>query len=373
MADKSYESYQMLAKLLNSKRKENIDRAYDALSSVLYGNYNDRVEESKSEYANKRDALARNKAKSDKYLSYFMTEKGYNGSGIEADAKLKSELSYNSDLSALDLAETSDLAKKRSEYNEAQLKNEAERAEKKGAADKDESDTLYRIYDDEKDYELKSAQLEQQRKAGEDELAFKREQQQKLDEYRANELALDRAKLDSDNAYKQRQLEAQNTVKEKEYEIKLLKAEAEAAKTQAASQAKSSDAKDLQDKLDAYRQLMYQNLKAEFERTNDLDEKQRIYDSVTGVNTETAAEIYGKTLYNEMIRSFSKGLTDAKVKKSDEDTVNRLYQRFVDANNEYHYQTYMKLKRELEYSNFPGFTSDQLERAYKMYVNNSKN
>ena len=354
MADKSYESYEMLAKLLNSGRQENIDSAYDALSDVINGEYLKKKKENSAAYAEKRDALARNKAKSEKYLDYFMTEKGYNGSGIEADAKLKASLGYDSDLSSLYAAEAAAASDIDSEFITAKLKNEAERSEKKAAADKDQADTLYKAYNDEQDRALKRDQLDYQRESDE------------------KDRELDMQKLKSDEEYKKNQLGQNTYLKEKEYEIKMLQAQTDAAKAAASTGSQKEEAALLNEKLNTYRQLLYQELKNNFEQTDDINEKQRIYDSVTGVNAERATEIYGETLYKNLIKDFSKALNAAKAEKADAETVQKLYDRFVNAKDEYHYQTYLKMKRELQYSNFPGFTADQLERAYKAYLKNGQ-
>ena len=338
MADKSYESYKMLAQLLNSQRKENIDKAYNALSAALDEAYTEKKSENEKVYAEKRDALERNRAKAEKYLDYFMTDKGYSGSGIEADAKLKSNLSYNSDLASLHAAEAGALSALDTQYQTDKLKNESEKNEKKAAADKDYGDTLYKISSDEASNALKEKQLEQNEKESE----LKRQQQ-----------------------------DAQNALKEKEYEIKKLQAEASAAKASSSGGSKA-ETEALNEKLSAYRQMLYGNIKESFENAGSLSEMQRIYDSVTGVNAEASAELFGEKLYNDMIKSFSKAITEAKVKQADEQAVQKLYDRFVNAGEEYHNQTYLKLKRELAYSNFPGFNSDQLERAYKMYLKNTR-
>ncbi len=361
MADKSYEAYQMLAKLLNSEQKENIDRAYNALSDALDKAYTKTVRENSDEFSKKRDALARNKAQSDKYLSYFMTDKGYANSGTEADARLKSQLGYDSDLAALHAAEASAQAKAEEEHNEAALKNEIERNSKKAAADKELGDSLYKMYKDERDGEIQREKIKSD-------------------------------KIKSDNDVKNRQLEINKELKEKDYEIKLLQAQASAARSGGTDKAENAA---LKEKLSSYRQLLYNETLDKFKRAASLDEMQSIYDSVTGVetldkfkraasldemqsiydsvtgvNAETAADVFGEKLYNDMIKSFSKSLSDAKTKRADEAAVQKLYDRFVNAKDEYHQRTYMKLKRELAYSNFPGFTADQLERAYKLYLNN---
>ena len=430
MADKSYKSYEMLAKLLNSGTKENIDNAYDALSEVISGEYQKKKQQNETEFSEKRNALAKNKSKAEKYLDYFMTENGYDGSGIKADAKLKTNLGYNSDLAALYAAEALASSDIDAELASAKLKNEAERNEKKAAADKEYNDNLFKAYNDEQDRALKLTQLEYQRESDEKDRALKQSQfdyqkqsdekdmefrQSQLDYQRDNseqDRALKRDQLeyqkqsdDKDREFKYSQLEYQrednekdrelkkaqqeqqaalerqklqsdienkqhqNALKEREYEIKMLQAETDAAKASASTNAQKEEAAALQDKLDAYRQLMYQDLKNRFDQTDDIDEKQRIYDSVTGVNAENAVEVYGYDLYNSVIKYFSKTLTEEKTKRADTAAVQKLYDRFANAN-EYHYQTYLKLKRELQYGNFPGFTEDQLERAYKAYLKN---
>lgn len=339
MANKTYESYEMLAKLLNSERKENIDKAYNALSAALSEAYAEKRDENSAEYSKKRDALERNRAKAEKYRSYFMTDKGYSGSGIEADAKLKSDLSYNSDLASLYAAEAGADAALASSYEAENMKNEREKSDKVAAADKELSDTLYKIKNDEVTAELKEKQLDMQKEQNQNELELKRKQQ-----------------------------EAENALKEKELELKKLQAELSSAKNSSDSK---SEAAALNEKINAYRQTLYGNIKDNFDNARSLDEMQRIYDSVTGVNAEQSVELFGEKLYNDLVKSFSKAITNEKVKKADAETVQKLYDRFVNAGDEYHNQTYMKLKRELAYSNFPGFTADQLERAYKLYLNNN--
>lgn len=335
MANKAYESYEMLARLLNSQRKENIDRAYDALSAALAESYEEKKRQSTDTYAKKRDALARNKAKSDKYLDYFLTEKGYTGSGVESDAKLKAELGYGADLSALGEAEQNAASALDSEYGEAKFKNESARAEKLAAADRDYADTAYKAAESAAGDELKAKQIQSNEKIKLAELA--------------------------DEKY----------LKEKEYEIKLLQAQTEAAKASAKSTDDKKEAEALQEKLDSYRLVLYQYIVSDFESTDDVNEMQRIYDSVTGANTEQATEIYGQKLYSDMVKKFRSALQEAKTAKRDAEVVQMLYDKFVAAKDEYHGDTYMKLKRALQTQSFPGYTLDQLDRAYKLYRTNN--
>ena len=353
MGNKAYESYEMLAKLLNSERKENIDRAYDALSAALAESYGETVRKNADEYGKKRSALAANKAKAEKYLDYFMTEKGYSGSGIEADAKLKAQLAYDSDLASLYASENEAAAKAAAEHEAALLKNEAQRAEAHAGADKDYAELSYKAANDAASDELKRQQIETERQS----------------ELEQNRLKEEAQKADAE--YKRKSLESQNSLKEKEYEIKLLQAQTDAAKASASTGTQKKEAEELQEKLDSYRQLMYEELKNSFSATDDISEKQRIYDSVTGVNTEKATEIYGEKLYKELIRSLSKGLTEAKAAQKDAQVVQMLYDRFAEAKDEYHYDTYLKLKRALTSGGYPGYTQDQLDRAYKAYKNNN--
>jgi len=333
-SNKAYESYAMLAKLINSNRSEDIDRAYDALSAALDVTYAEKKRQNEKSYSEKRDALARNKAKADKYLGYFMTEKGYSGSGVEADAKLKSELGYQAALSELYGSEAESEAKLGSDHAAELYKNEAGRAEKKAAAGKDYGELAYKAASDDADAELK------------------------------------KAKIESDEKVKLSQIEAEKVQKEKEYEIRLLQAKAEESKASAGTAAEKAAAAELEAQLNSYRRLLYEYVVSSFESTNDIGEMQRIYDSVTGANAENASKVYGEKLYSDMVKSFSKRLTQAKNEQHDAEVVQMLYDKFASAKNEYHYDTYLRLKRAAVSGAFPGYTVDQLDRAYKKYVNN---
>ncbi|MBR6921267.1 MAG: hypothetical protein IKH51_03655, partial [Clostridia bacterium] len=227
MADKSYESYEMLAKLLNSGRKENIDSVYDALSEVITGEYQRKKQENKDTYADKRNALAKNRAKAEKYLDYFMTEKGYNGSGIEADAKLKASLGYNSDLGSLYAAEALSASDIDSEYVSAKLKNEAERNEKKAESDKDYADALYKAYGDDRQMALKRDQFDYQKESDEKDRAFKRDQldyQKESDEkdrsFKRDQFDYQKESDEKDRSLKRDQFDYQKESDEKDRSLK---------------------------------------------------------------------------------------------------------------------------------------------------------
>lgn len=350
---KAFESYEMLAKLLNSEKKENIDRAYDALAAALAESYGETKKKNARQFAAKRDALAANRAKAEKYLDYFMTEKGYGDSGIEADAKVKASIGYGAELAALHAAESGADAEIDAAYAGAKNKNEAARAEKLAAADKEYAELAYKAASDSAEDELKRDKLELEKQSELKQLQLK-EQAQK-----------------ADIEYRNKSLEQQNALKMKENEIRLLQAQTDAAKASASTDGQKKEAEQLQEKLNAYRQLMYEEIKRSFESTDDVAEMQRVYDSVTGANAERAAEIYGEKLYKEMIKSFSKRLSEAKAAQRDAAVVQMLYDKFVSAENEYHYDTYLKLKRALTSGGYPGYTLDQLDRAYKAYKNNN--
>lgn len=124
---KAYDSYNMLAKLLNSGSDDKVNKAYDALMALTDSEYARKREETERAYDEKRNALARNKAKADKYLNYFMVENGYENSGIEADARAKASIGYASDLANIGMEETAALNSLESEKNEKRLESEYEK------------------------------------------------------------------------------------------------------------------------------------------------------------------------------------------------------------------------------------------------------
>ena len=302
---KSYESYQMLAKLLNSERKENIDRAYDALLSALNESYNEKIGTVKDEFRDKKNALARNRAKAEKYLGYFMTEKGYKNSGIEADAKTKAQIGYNADMAALDREEGKTEADVLVKHHQAQADNEAQRAKEKSKADADLEDQLNKL---KKEQDMTDVNLEK--------------------------------------------LRLQNYWKEKELELQKYKI----------------DNGDDAEKLKAYRYLSYQEILKTVEGAKDRNELKEIYDSVTGVNTEHASDIMGYTNYKNLLRAIENTEKKLKEAEESQERIDALYARFVSAyGKEYHGLTYRKLAGDLKANEMPGYSKDELDTAYERF------
>ena len=302
---KSYESYQMLAKLLNSERKENIDRAYDALLSALNESYNEKIGTVKDEFRDKKNALARNRAKAEKYLGYFMTEKGYENSGIEADAKMKAQIGYNADMASLDReqgkSETDLLAKQ----HQAQAENEAQRAKEKSKADADFEDQLYKL---KKEQDTTDVNLEK--------------------------------------------LRHQDYWKEKELEFEKYKIE------------NGDDA----EKLKSYRYLNYQGVLKNVEGAKDREELKSIYDSVTGVNTEYATGVLGYTNYKNLLKAIENTDKKLKAEEEEQERIEILYEKFVSAyGKEYHGLTYRKLAGDLKANEMPGYSKNELDTAYERF------
>ena len=155
---KSYESYEMLSKLLNSSKKENIDKVYDTLKQLTEQNYEGSLAQNEAEYAKARDTLSRNRAKAEKYLDYFVNEGGYANSGVGADARLKQELNYENNVSALNSEQLAAKEKLAREKQAEILKLETNRASEQVAADAELAEMA-----------LKNEQLELQKKQAEQE------------------------------------------------------------------------------------------------------------------------------------------------------------------------------------------------------------
>lgn len=326
MADntKAYETYQLLAGLLNSQREEDIDAAYDALKAASEASYGSQIKKTESEYADKRDVAAQNRAKADKYLNYFMTEGGYEGSGIQADAKVKQEIGYNSDLTSLDTAQQQDVTSLRDAQQADALKLDSQRADSKYEAKKDAADEALQV-----------AKLELQ-------------QQQ---------LAADNEQTAAENAQWQKENEDSNYWKQKEYELKQIEASA------------SSDKNDTT--VQAYRMQLYNSIVAEFERADTLNEMEAIYATISGVNTEQANAVFGESLYTDLISKFNKRISTVRKQTQYNARVNELYDEFVSAKDEHYNTTYLRLYREIVYGNFSPYTVDQLDDALELYKKNA--
>ncbi len=312
---KSYESYQMLAKLLNSERKENIDKAYNALLAALNESYGEKEKSSSDEYKEKKNTLAKNKAKAEKYLGYFMTEKGYDNSGIEADAKNKAQIAYNADMAALDREEERSKAALEAKRREEAAKNEAERAKQLGKADADLEDQLNKL----------------------------KKEQDKTD--------VNREKL-----------ELEKYLKEKEIEYKNVK--------EHSASGGGTDS----EKLNAYRYLTYKSMVEKAQSMTDKYELAAFYDSVTGANTEQATEILGFSNYRNLIKEIENRQKALKEEEESEEMIKSLYSLFVSrSGREYHGVTYRRLAGDLKADKIGTFTKKQLDEAYDRYKNDLDN
>lgn len=304
---KSYESYQMLAKLLNSERKENIDKAYDALLSALNESYNEKLGEVKEGYRDKKNALARNRAKAEKYLGYFMTEKGYENSGIEADAKMKAQIGYNADLASLDRQQQLTEAELLSKQHQAEAENGAQRAKEKNKADADLGDQLHKL---KKEQDTTDVNLE---------------------------------KLRLENYWKEKELEY------KKYAIE-----------------SGGDA----EKLKAYRYMNYKALADKAESITDRNELKELYDSVTGINTEQAAAVLGYTNYKNLLHVIEGRDNALRMKEVSDERVDGLYSYFVASykkGKDYHGLTYRQLSKSLKTDDISSFSQDELDQAYERF------
>jgi hypothetical protein len=307
----------MLAKLLNSERKENIDKAYDALLSALNESYKEKTEAVKDGFADKKNALARNRAKAEKYLGYFMTEKGYENSGVEADAKTKAQIGYNADMAALGREEEKSKTALAAEQHQKQAETEAARAKEKSKADEDLEEQLYRI---------------------------KTEQDK-------NDLELEK-------------LGFERYFKEKELEVRKLEAEVK----------KSGGADGTGDALNAYRYLNYKSMLEKAEGMDDPDDLQAFYDSVTGINAERAAEVLGSTNYKNLLQTIEKKQKAIREKADSEARIESLYGVFVTSyGKEYHGLTYRRLAMDLKSKEIGAFTRDELDEAYDRFKNDLQN
>lgn len=141
---KSYESYEMLSKLLNTDKKENIDVVYDTLRKLTESTYDGNLAKNEEKYAKARDTLSQNRAKAEKYLNYFVTEGGYANSGVATDARVKQELNYENNVSELDSEQLT--AKKELERDKAEqlAEIELERVQAQSKADDELAESAYK-------------------------------------------------------------------------------------------------------------------------------------------------------------------------------------------------------------------------------------
>lgn len=263
---RTYESYEMLAKLLNTDKKENIQIVYDTLRQLTEERYKGESAKSEREYAESRDMLARNRAKSEKYLNYFVTEGGYANSGVATDARVKQELNYENNVSALRKSENDAMQELQRIKNEELANIEIQRAQAQIKAD----DEL-------------------------DDAAYKNEQ-----------LALEKEKLQQDNYWQ-----------EKQYQLDKEKQQAQLAQNSSSGSSGGSSSSDSSGgsssgssssgssgnssgKSDAYYAVMYNDAMKNLAQTARASDVQKLYDSLTGKNTEASEALYG-SYYEKLI------------------------------------------------------------------------
>ncbi len=328
---KIIESYETLAKLLNSDKKENIDKAYDALRAIADSEYTASVKQTEQSYAKSRDVLAVNRAKADKYMNYFLSKGGYDGSGIAADAKLKSELNYASQVSELNseqrAAEQSLAQQRKKSLNDI----ESKRAEEQTRADEAMAELEYKLASDRAELEYKVA-------------ADKAERELRLKE-----------------------MENESYWRNKEYELKKLVADRETSSSSGTSGSGTSGDESLKEMISGYRTLLYNGIIDDFGQAKTADEMETIYNTVTGVNAEKAINIFGQSLYNKMIKDMKVKLMAQKKEEEYEAEIVEIFNRLVESPDVG--QTMASLQYNANFSKNPKYDRDQIDMAFKRYHN----
>ena len=267
---KVLDTYKMVAELLNSGSESNIEKAYSALLAATDQKYQSRLSDIATDYAEKRDTAARSKAAGDRYLNYFMAERGYGGSGIEADAKVKNELSYRSGLSALSGEENKAKDAARQSRDEETLKLESQKYKDRAA----EENTLYeRIYQASKD--------------------------------------------EADEAYRQKQLEMQEAAakndaywKQKSYELE---------KEKISKSAEASAAKN-------YQNAIYDYLSDKAAKATTEYQLEQIFEALTGSWSAEAQNMLGSSGYSKLLQYVRKRMGEIAANDPNSEKVEALYQ-----------------------------------------------
>lgn len=304
---KSYESYEMLSKLLNSNKKENIDTVYDTLKKLTEQNYEGRLAQNEAEYAKARDTLSRNRAKAEKYLDYFVNEGGYANSGVGTDARLKQELNYENNVSALNSEQIADKEKLAREKQEEILKLESERATAQIEADSELADMA-----------LKNEQLELQKKQAE-----------------------------QDNYWKSKQYELQKN--------------AYSASSSSSSSSGGSGRND-----SAYNAVMYNDMLKKLSECKNADEMQVLYDSLVGSNTEAAQSVYG-SFYSKLLGEMRSALLDKRADEDHDNKVREICERMTKVGSNAN-TVFINLYRDSMLTDHPQYTTEQVEEAYRRVI-----
>lgn len=305
---KSYESYEMLSKLLNSNKKENIDTVYDTLKKLTEQNYEGNLAENEAEYAKARDTLSRNRAKSEKYLDYFVNEGGYANSGVGTDARLKQELNYENNVSTLNSEQIAAKEKLAREKQEEILKLESERATAQIEADSELADMA-----------LKNEQLELQKKQAE-----------------------------QDNYWKSKQYELQKN-----------------AYSGSSSSSSSSGGGALRNDS-AYNAVMYNDMLKKLSECKNADEMQVLYDSLVGTNTEAAQSVYG-SFYSKLLNEMRSALLDKRADEDHDNKVREICERMTKVGSNAN-TVFINLYRDSMLTSHPQYTTEQVEEAYRRVI-----
>ena len=305
---KSYESYEMLSKLLNSNKKENIDTVYDTLKKLTEQNYEGSLAQNEAEYAKARDTLSRNRAKSEKYLDYFVNEGGYANSGVGTDARLKQELNYENNVSALNSEQIAAKEKLAREKQEEILKLESERATAQIEADSELADMA-----------LKNEQLELQKKQAE-----------------------------QDNYWKSKQYELQKN-----------------AYSGSSSSSSSSGGGSLRNDS-AYNAVMYNDMLKKLSECKNADEMQVLYDSLVGTNTEAAQSVYG-SFYSKLLNEMRSALLDKRADEDHDNKVREICERMTKVGSNAN-TVFINLYRDSMLTSHPQYTTEQVEEAYRRVI-----
>ena len=306
---KSYESYEMLSKLLNSNKKENIDAVYDTLKKLTEQNYEGSLSQNESDYAKARDTLSRNRAKAEKYLDYFVNEGGYANSGVGTDARLKQELNYENNVSALNSEQVAAKEKLAREKQAEILRIESERASAQAEADTELADMA-----------LKNEQLELQKK-----------------------------QVEQDNYWKSKQYELQKN-----------------AYSGSSSSSSSSSGGGASHGDSAYSAVMYNEMIKKLSECKNADQMQELYDSIVGENTAAAQGIYG-SFYSKLLSEMRETLLDKRAEEDNDDKVREICRLMTkvgyNSNN-----VFINLYRDSMLTSHPQYTTEQVEEAYRRVI-----
>ncbi len=293
----------MLTQLLSSDKKENIDRVYDALRQLTESDYQAKASQSGQDYAKARDTLAKNRAKSEKYLNYFINEGGYADSGTETDARLKQELNYKNNVSELDMQEQNAIHELEREKAEQLLKIESERAEKHAQADTELA---------EQEYKNELLQIEKDKQ----------------------------------------------TLDEKKYESTVHNSSSSSSSSSSSGSSASSGSGS-----DAYYAVMYNDAIRKLAECKTADDIQVIYDGLTGANTESSEGLYG-SFYTKLLADVRTALLEKREFENYEKKVQELCQMFLRPGARAQ-EMFIRMYHEASMTSTSQYTPAQVEEAYR--------